>query len=265
VENTLPLEGGTSGNIHNLRKLADDAFSGRNYSMAYYYYSKILEIDIGSWEAWFGEGLSAGFMAVPKNPIVAEMLSGFKNAQEHAESEQALSVFRDRMAENLEDILMHLTDNVHLRRSDDWREYTDWVLLVFDAIDDFHRLFAESELVLEYAIDFCHSVTDDLPKFLEMGLSISRFINEIASRKESYEDGLFKLLNPDEERGKDATYYEHERIFIGCMIAFIILFAFFILVTIFKDIARFSSPDLQGVGMKEAQENVIDDIEEGEQ
>src|SRR5688572_2746418 len=71
-------------NLDGYAKLARSAAKGGNYSEAYSYYTKILEVDPENLEAWLGKADSAGWMSTLRDFRIAEMISGFEHAVEIA-------------------------------------------------------------------------------------------------------------------------------------------------------------------------------------
>lgn len=68
------------GNSKNLFELAESAFSGGNYSEAYGYYTKVLEIEPKNAAAWLGKGSSAGWLSTLNEFRFSEMLVAFETA-----------------------------------------------------------------------------------------------------------------------------------------------------------------------------------------
>jgi hypothetical protein len=67
-------------NLKNWLSLAQTAAAGGNDEEAYDYYTRILECDLGNWEAWLGKGEAAGHLSSLANFRLREMLAAFTNA-----------------------------------------------------------------------------------------------------------------------------------------------------------------------------------------
>jgi DNA-directed RNA polymerase subunit RPC12/RpoP len=93
-------------NIENLFSLAKSAFDAGNFQEACDYYTKILEVDAGHYEAWMGKGFSAGWSSTLKDFRISETLSGIDKAiiaapEDHKEAirEQGAISFMDLINE----------------------------------------------------------------------------------------------------------------------------------------------------------------------
>jgi tetratricopeptide (TPR) repeat protein len=76
------IQAGSGVNVDNYLKLARTANKAGNYQEAYNYYSKVLEYDINSSEAWFGKARAAGWLSNFNEFRDSEIKSGFDTALE---------------------------------------------------------------------------------------------------------------------------------------------------------------------------------------
>lgn len=85
-------------NLKNYMELAKEAEKSKNYSEAYIYYMKILEIDPANYEAWQGKGTSSGWQS---NLIICrfeEAKNSYRKAIELAPSDAAREVMKIEIA-----------------------------------------------------------------------------------------------------------------------------------------------------------------------
>lgn len=76
-----------SGNSKNFLELAKAASAAGNYSEAYDYFTRILEIEPANPEAWLGKGSSAGWRSNLKEFRFGEMLIAYENAVKFSKNE----------------------------------------------------------------------------------------------------------------------------------------------------------------------------------
>lgn len=78
------IRAAAAAGVANWMKLGNVAARSGNFPEAYSYFTKILEVDPNNHEAWFGKGEATGWMAMPHDNRVAEMLTLFRAAVEHS-------------------------------------------------------------------------------------------------------------------------------------------------------------------------------------
>ena len=74
--------------IGNYLSIAISAKNAGNYKEAYDYFTKVLELNPRSWEAWFGKGEAAGWLSKLDDFRVPEMVTGIENAVKYAPAEK---------------------------------------------------------------------------------------------------------------------------------------------------------------------------------
>src|SRR5579871_470226 len=83
-----------SPNSKNFMELAKSAAAAANYSEAYAYYTRVLEIEPRNAEAWIGNGVAAGWLSNLRELRLGEMLTCFDNAIKFSQSDSAGDVRR---------------------------------------------------------------------------------------------------------------------------------------------------------------------------
>jgi tetratricopeptide (TPR) repeat protein len=81
VVNEVVARSGDAG-AANLMRVAEAAVKAGNFTEAFNYYTKVLEIDLCNHEAWFGKGEAAGWLSSARQNRIPEMLSHFHSAIE---------------------------------------------------------------------------------------------------------------------------------------------------------------------------------------
>lgn len=71
-------------NIDNLLELADKALEAGNFSEAYTYYSKVLEVEPKNYKAWFGKGRATCWLGDVNSLNIEEALKYFHNSLDNA-------------------------------------------------------------------------------------------------------------------------------------------------------------------------------------
>lgn len=69
-----------SETLANCLKLANEAYEAHNYSEAYNYYTKVLEIKSDEYKAVYRKALCAGYLSSGQSPRADEIVNGFKKA-----------------------------------------------------------------------------------------------------------------------------------------------------------------------------------------
>lgn len=80
LRDSLAKQSGPS--IETLLRLAGNAMRGGNYMEAYDYFTRIIELEPQSAEAWIGKGAAAGWMSNLANPRIQEMISALSEGLE---------------------------------------------------------------------------------------------------------------------------------------------------------------------------------------
>lgn len=81
-----------AGNTKNWLMLANTAAEAGNYSEAYDYCTRILEVDPTNSEAWAGKAAAAGWLSTLASFRLPEMLAGFQKAVEYSDPEKQSKV-----------------------------------------------------------------------------------------------------------------------------------------------------------------------------
>ena len=157
------LQTAAAGNVANWLKLASTASKAGNYSEAFDYYTRILEVNSGHCEAWFGKGESAGRLSTPQSYRMPEMLTGFQTAIEHAPAEKqpdlraravasTKTITRWCYQSSLNNLTHYITDDeawqAHLRQS--------WDILY--ALEAAHVYAPNDRQIIEGIISICNDL-----------------------------------------------------------------------------------------------------------
>lgn len=73
-----------ASNVGNWLKLADTAVASGNFQEAFDYYTRVLEVDAGHSESWYGKARAAGSLSSPQQFRITEMMACFRAALENA-------------------------------------------------------------------------------------------------------------------------------------------------------------------------------------
>lgn len=114
-------------NVKNWLSLAETAMVGGNHEEAYGYYTRILEFDLGNWEAWLGKGEASGRLSSLAKFRLPEMLAAFRNAVNYGDEagidlrKQAAGILNDVTLEYFKAAQGLLAEYISL--PDVWGEY----------------------------------------------------------------------------------------------------------------------------------------------
>lgn len=134
-----------SGNTSHLFELALSAEVAGNYSEAYDYYNKILEIDPKNANAWKGKGSAAGWLSRLSGFRFAELLVAHSNALKYSDEDQRpalkreIAITMNQVATACYELARkHLLEFVTVNNS--WEEYLTHcfrIIIMYEAAHDY--------------------------------------------------------------------------------------------------------------------------------
>lgn len=74
------------GTDKNFLNLAQSAYGNSNYQEAYFYFTKVLEINVSNYCAQFYKGMCAGYLSNPTKPRIKELIGGYLTARSQLEA-----------------------------------------------------------------------------------------------------------------------------------------------------------------------------------
>lgn len=87
--------------VESLMKLASDAQNAYNFEEAYFYYNKVLELEIINPEAWLGKAACAGILSTLNNFRYTEMKIGIENALNYSSNSEEIKLKISKMLNNV--------------------------------------------------------------------------------------------------------------------------------------------------------------------
>jgi tetratricopeptide (TPR) repeat protein len=158
VRQAIQAAGGA--NIENFLNLARIARDAGNNEEAYGYYTKVLEMDPGNCEAWFGKGESAGWTSTLRQFRLPEMLTAFQ---------KALGCVSPDKKENLTTQIANTINSVavayyklaknqlkeYIAVGNTWSEYLEQCSIVIQAIERAHEYAPTDKQIIENIIFIC--------------------------------------------------------------------------------------------------------------
>lgn len=109
-------------NLQNFEILAKSSLESKNYSQAFDYYSKSLEIDAKNSKYWIGKGISTGWLSTPDTPRFDELISCIKTADQ----------FNSLTAEEKHKISNQITNIVEIKVKDTFNHIDKEINKEFD-------------------------------------------------------------------------------------------------------------------------------------
>jgi len=158
VRQAIQIAGGA--NIENFVNLAQTAKDAGNYEEAYGYYTKILEIDPGNCEAWFGKGESAGWTSTLRQFRLPEMITAFQKALDCTSSDKKQEL-TTRIADTINSVAVayyKLAKNQlkeYISLDNTWSEYLEHCSVVIQAVERAHEYAPNDKQILENIIFIC--------------------------------------------------------------------------------------------------------------
>lgn len=74
--------------LKNLATLAQSALNSSNYAESYKYFTEILELKINDSDAWYGKGLSAGYLSTNGSYRCRDLIDAFEMAIKYSKNEE---------------------------------------------------------------------------------------------------------------------------------------------------------------------------------
>jgi len=154
--------GPTIENYLSIAKTAEDA---GNYSEAYKYYNKILELDAENYEAWFGKGISAGWQSTVADNRLPETITAFANALKYAPVDKKEDI-KNRSAALITLISTSywklVNDHVYkFGSNDETRErYLTRCIEIIEALETAHMLAPQEKQIIQIIIDVCKGLIE---------------------------------------------------------------------------------------------------------
>jgi hypothetical protein len=158
VQKAIQAYSGVS--TENYFKLASAGARAGNYTEAYTYYTRILEIEPENPDAWLGKAESAAWSSTLRDFRVPEMISGFLNAVEFAPEEDRAKVKRSatKAINSVVSGLFPLASN-HLIEfvalDNTWNEYLHQSSLLLKALETAHEFVPSDRATIENIIHIC--------------------------------------------------------------------------------------------------------------
>jgi tetratricopeptide (TPR) repeat protein len=92
-----------------LFQLANNGMRGGNYTEAYDYFTRIVEIDPDNSDAWIGKGISAGWLSTLGKPRISEMVSAISQGLEFVSPEKT-----ENYKINLSDLVTNISKSFYV-------------------------------------------------------------------------------------------------------------------------------------------------------
>ena len=149
-----------AGNTQNLFELATSALAGENYSEAYDYFNKVLELEPRNSDAWFGKGTAAGLQSNLKDIRLSEMLVAYENVLKYC-PESAKAARLEAISDKLREVamacyVMSYNHTVQFAALDGtWGEHLGRCLSILPALQAASGYSPENKAVLEDVVRIC--------------------------------------------------------------------------------------------------------------
>lgn len=163
------IQAASGVNLANLLKLAKAALEADNYQEAYDYYTKVLELDSGHYEAWLGKGEAAGWLSTTDKMRLPEVLSAMQNAIEHSPQEEKTAV--QIWAANRAHAILVACWNMWRKHlvSQPWADDGIWLMFlngfpaILDTLDQAHAWSPREKVIIESTINICECMVSGVP------------------------------------------------------------------------------------------------------
>ena len=119
--------GGSNPQVENMITLAENASEAKNFSEAYNYYNKAIELDMTHSKAWAGKGIAAVWQSTLADVRSGEMQPAFKNAMQHCSNDDERTAILTYIAENAGEAYLALCNLAASHWSEFGTKYTEGV------------------------------------------------------------------------------------------------------------------------------------------
>ena len=149
-----------SGNTKNFVELAKAASAAGNYSEAYDYFTKTLELEPTNAEAWFGKGTAAGWLSTLVDFRFGEMLVAYENAVKFSKDE-SIAEMKAACANTLSAVatacytmsFKHAREYIALPNT--WAEYLPRCRNIISLYEIAHSYSPDDRIIIENVIHLC--------------------------------------------------------------------------------------------------------------
>lgn len=185
-----------SGNVSNFLGLATAAATAGNYSEAYSYFTKVLEIEPQNAEAWLGKGTAAGWLSTLNEFRFTEMQVAIEQAVKFSTSDQAEQI-RLAGAQRMTEVgtacysMAHKHVHEFVAVEGTWVDYLPRCRQIISLYELAHTYDPESRVILENIIHLCKDNIEGI-KYLDPydnNTSKSVFLSD------SYEQEMRSILS----------------------------------------------------------------------
>lgn len=198
-------------NLENVMSLAKTALENGNNKEAYEYYTKILEVDINNYEAWYGKAISVGWLSSLTDMRLNELVDNLKRALEYAPVDKKEELKKKSATEinNLCVALFNLSEktfNIYVNL-ESFREYINRVELLVIYLSFANKLDPLSEKIIDnivfltqsYMDVFVSNITGEKVFLTESGYQEAKKTLEEAEDKMKIIDSNYKVIIPEYE------------------------------------------------------------------
>lgn len=156
------------GNVDNWLKIARAATRAGNHHEAYVYFTRVLEVDAGRVEAWFGKGEAAGRLSLPEHFRLPEMMTNIEHAVECTSAEQKESI-RARAAQAINNavagyyqILRQRLNSV-IGNDNAWADYSNQLMRMIAMLEQAHQYDPQATQVMHGIVALCIDNLSGIP------------------------------------------------------------------------------------------------------
>ncbi len=158
-------------NVINTMSLADASIKSGNFQEANIYYTKILENDVNNADAWFGKGLSAGWMSTLAKFRTDEMITNFESAFQYCEDNRK-DIMKEKAVNEIINIsiaILSLSENHYnefIDLDDSLYDFAEHCLYIIDSLEKAY-IIKPTKTTLEWILHICDKFkgTDYFPIF----------------------------------------------------------------------------------------------------
>lgn len=210
------------GNFDNFITMAQNAADAKNYEEARTYYNKALELNTESPQAWFGKGVSEGWLSKINDIRFPEMNIAFSNAIKFSDNQEAM---KTTIAEAMNEIAVacysmcrtHVHEYVALPST--WEDFLSQCSQILSIYEKAHEYDPSNVYVLKNAILLCEeniqgiAYTDEYDNNTSKTVTLSpEYASTMRELLNSYGEILteldpsYKIPNPVEVKPSSACF-----------------------------------------------------------
>ena len=190
-----------AGNAKHFLALAGSALSARNFSEAFNYFTRTLEIEPTNADAWLGKGTTAGWQSTLEEFRFLEMMVAYENAIKFAKAE-SLETMKLSCAGNLTNLATayhkksreHMLEYVALPNT--WQEYISRCRQCISLYEVAHGYRPKESKIIEAIINLCKDNIEGVKYKDPRNSDRSR----VVVLTDNYENGLRKMLSAYAEK-----------------------------------------------------------------